>query len=358
LIIALASLGGLIFGAAAGMLRDISDRVFRTTKQISDYLQANCIAVIPRVSAVQLSNTALRKGKGVRPTPGSDVAWESKLLPSMPKVLLSPFIEARRTLIATQKLMLMAPPQPRRRRGRTLRRDQSVSWMVTNAPFSRFSESIRAVKVAADSIIVRANKTIGITSSLPNEGKSTVAWSLAAIISQGGGRAVVVDCDLRNPALSLMLAADAKTGLLEVIAGKAAIEDVLWREPVTGVSLLPTVLTSRVAHSSDILASTNMRNFFNQLRAMYDYVIVDLPPLAPVVDVRVMTPIIDSFVFVVEWGHTKIDVAQLALTNARGVCDNLLGIVLNKADMRTFARYANETSYYINSYYSRYGYTD
>jgi polysaccharide biosynthesis transport protein len=358
-IIALASLGGLIFGAAAGMLRDISDRVFRTTKQISDHLQANCIAVIPRVGAVQLSNAALPKDKGLRPTLGSDVAWESKLLPSMPKFLLSPFIEARRTLIAIpQKLMLTAPPHSRRRRRRTLRRDQSVSWMVTNAPFSRFSESIRAVKVAADSIIVRANKTIGITSSLPNEGKSTVAFSLAAIISQGGGRAVVVDCDLRNPALSLMLAADAKTGLLEVIAGKAAVEDVLWREPVTGVSFLPTVLTSRVAHSSDILASTNMRDFFNQLRAMYDYVIVDLPPLAPVVDVRVMTPIIDSFLFVVEWGHTKIDVAQLALTNARGVCDNLLGIVLNKADMRTFARYANETSYYINSCYSRYGYTD
>jgi succinoglycan biosynthesis transport protein ExoP len=360
LIMALASLGGLIFGAAAGMLRDISDRVFRTSKQINDHLQANCIAVIPRVGAVQPSLELSPKDKDLRPTLRSGVARESQLLPSMPKFLLSPFIEARRTLIAIpQKLMLTAPPHPRRRRRRTLRRDQTVSWMVANAPFSRFSESIRAVKIAADSIIVRANKTIGITSSLPNEGKSTVALSLAAVISQGGGRAVVVDCDLRNPALSLMLAADAKTGLLEVIAGKAAVEDVLWREPVTGVSFLPTVLTSRVAHSSDILASTNMRTFFDQMREMYDYVIVDLPPLAPVVDVRVMTPLIDSFLFVVEWGHTKIGVAQLALTNARGVCDNLLGVVLNKADMKTFARYANDqTNYYINSYYSRYGYTD
>jgi succinoglycan biosynthesis transport protein ExoP len=360
LIMALASLGGLIFGAAAGMLRDISDRVFRTTKQINDHLQANCIAVIPRVGAVWPSNAALPKDKGVRATLGSALARESKHLPGMPRFLLSPFIEARRTLVAIpQKLMLTAPPSRRRRRRRALRRDQNVCWMVTNAPFSRFSESIRAVRVAADSIIVRANKTIGVTSALPNEGKSTVALSLAAVISQGGGRAVLLDCDLRNPALSVMLAADAKTGLLEVIAGKAAVEDVLWREPVTGVSFLPTVLASRVAHSSDILASTNMRNLFNQLRAMYDYVIVDLSPLAPVVDVRVMTPLIDSFLFVVEWGHTKIDVAQLALTNARGVCDNLLGIVLNKADMRTFGRYANDqANYYNNSFYSRYGYTD
>jgi polysaccharide biosynthesis transport protein len=360
LIMALASLGGLIFGAAAGMLRDISDRVFRTTKQISDHLQANCIAVIPRVGPVQLSSAALPRDKRVRPTLRSDVAWEPKLLPGMPKFLLSPFIEVRRTLIAIpQKLILTAPPRSRRRGRRTLRREQSVSWMVTNAPFSRFSESIRTIKVAADSNIATASKTIGITSSLPNEGKSTVALSLATIINQGGGRAVLVDCDLRNPALSLMLTPDAKAGLLEIIAGKATIEDVLWREPATGLAFVPTVLTTRVAHSSDILASKETRYLFDQLRVAYDYVIVDLSPLAPVVDVRVMTPLVDSFLFVVEWGHTKIEVAQHALTTARGVCDNLLGIVLNKADMRTFARYANDqTSYYINSCYSRYGYTD
>src|SRR5262249_2075488 len=143
LIVALALLGGLIFGAAAGMLREISDRVFRTTKQINDHLQANCIAVIPRVGAV---SPLLPEDKGVRQT-----AQESKFLPSMPKFLLSPFIEARRTLIAIpQKLKLTAPPRSRsRRRRRILRRDQSVCWTVTNAPFSRFSESIRAVKVAA-----------------------------------------------------------------------------------------------------------------------------------------------------------------------------------------------------------------
>jgi succinoglycan biosynthesis transport protein ExoP len=329
------------------MLREISDRVFRTTKQINDHLQANCIAVIPRVGAVQLSNAALP-------------SWEPKLLPSMPKFLLSTFIEARRTLIALpQKLMLTAPPRSRRRRRRTLHRDQSVSWMVTNAPFSRFSESIRAVKVTADSNIARAIKTIGITSSLPNEGKSTVALSLATIINQGGGRAVLVDCDLRNPALSLMLTPDAKAGLLEIIAGKATIENVLWREPATGLAFVPTVQTTRVAHSSDILASKETRYLFDQLRAMYDYVIVDLSPLAPVVDVRVMTPLVDSFLLVVEWGHTKIGVAQHALSTARGVCDNLLGIVLNKADMRTFGRYANDQgTYYNNSYYGQYGYTD
>jgi succinoglycan biosynthesis transport protein ExoP len=367
LIIALASLGGLIFGAAAGMLRDISDRVFRTTQQIGQHLQADCIAVIPRVSEVGKPDSSFQKLKGTSTAP-TEATHQPRLRSDKPTLLL-PFFEVPRAIISIphklilngQQLMMGSNPNRsrRRRRRRILRRDTSVSWMVANAPFSRFSESIRAVKVAADNNIVRASRTIGVTSSLPNEGKSTVALSLAAIISQGGGNAVLVDCDLRNPALSVMLAPDAKAGLLEIVASKASIEDVLWREPATRVVFLPTVLTSRVAHSSDILASKETCHLFEQLRGRYDYVIVDLPPLAPVVDARVVTPLVDSFLFVVEWGHTRIEVAQLALTNARGVCNNLLGIVLNKADMKAFSRYANDhVSYYSNSHYAHYGYTD
>jgi polysaccharide biosynthesis transport protein len=368
LIIALASLGGLIFGSATGMLRDISDRVFRTTKQIDDHLQANCIAVIPQVNEVAGPDTRFQKSKAINQMLSSDAGQESTLRSGMPRLLLSSFAGAHRAIAyIPQKLMFNGQqlldgenrPRRRRRRRRTLRRDSSVSWMVSNAPFSRFSESIRAVKVAADSNISRANRTIGITSSLPNEGKSTVALSLATIISQGGGRAILVDCDLRNPALSLMLTPDAKAGLIEVASGKTTVDEVLWREPTTGLAFLPGAVTSRVAHTSDILASKEMRNLFDQLRGTYDYVIVDLSPLAPVVDVRVMTPMIDSFLFVVEWGRTKIEVAQVALNNARGVCENLLGVVLNKADMKAFGRYASDhENYYNNSYYDRYGYGD
>jgi succinoglycan biosynthesis transport protein ExoP len=351
LIMAIASLGGLIFGTATGVLREISDRVFRSTQQIGEHLQANCIAVIPRVSEIKGPGNFFQKTKTANLALASEVTDESKLGSRMPRLLLSAF----------GQVPIASPSRPRRRRRRrrTLNRDQSVCWMAANEPFSRFTESIRAVKVAADSNVVSPSKTIGITSSVPNEGKSTVALSLATIINQGGGRAVLVDCDLRNPALSLVLTPDAKAGLLEIIAGKVTIDDVLWREPATGLAFVPTVLTTRIAHSSDILASKETRYLFDQLRAMYDYVVVDLSPLAPVVDVRVMTPLVDSFLFVVEWGHTKIEVAQHALTTARGVSDNLLGIVLNKADMRTFGRYANgQDSYYNNSYYGQYGYTD
>ena len=68
-----------------------------------------------------------------------------------------------------------------------------------------------------------------------------------------------------------------------------------------------------------------MKRLFARLREKYDYVIVDLSPLAPVVDVRAATHLVDSYLFVVEWGKTKIDVVESALNSARGVYDNLLG---------------------------------
>jgi succinoglycan biosynthesis transport protein ExoP len=312
LILALAALGGLLLGAAVGMLRDISDRVFRTTRQVEDLLQADCISMVPLVKDAKLGES-------------------------------EPNADANKRAVAP-----------------AVARDGSLLWAVVDSPFTRFAESIRAVKVALDlNKAVKANKVIGVTSSLPNEGKSTIATALTELISSSGGRAVLVDCDLRNPALSRKLAPDAQSGLLEVIAGHASIRDVLRFERATGLAFLPAVVRSRLANSSEILGSDAIQEVFDKLREMYDYVIVDLSPLAPVVDVRAMTHLVDSFVFVVEWGRTKIDVAEHALAGARGVYENLLGVVLNKADMDAIGRYESfRGNYYYNRYYARYGYTD
>ena len=94
-------------------------------------------------------------------------------------------------------------------------------------------------------------------------------------------------------------------------------------------------------------------------QASYDYVIVDLPPLAPIVDVRATTPLVDCFVLVVEWGRTKIDVVQHALRTAPNVSEAILGAVLNKTDMSILNRYDSYNSDYYNpEHYGRYGYVD
>jgi Mrp family chromosome partitioning ATPase len=99
--------------------------------------------------------------------------------------------------------------------------------LVTEAPFSRFTESIRALKLAADLQGGRGlPKVIGLTSSVPGEGKSTIAVALAGHIAHVGQWVILVDCDLRNPAVSWSLAPDTNIGILEVISGHSSLEDV------------------------------------------------------------------------------------------------------------------------------------
>jgi succinoglycan biosynthesis transport protein ExoP len=101
-----------------------------------------------------------------------------------------------------------------------------------------------------------------------------------------------------------------------------------------------------------------MKDFFDRLRERYEYVIVDLSPVTPVVDVRSTTHLVDAFLFVIQWGKTKIDVAEHALNTARGVYDNLLGVVLNKVDFNALNRYEGYGDYYYSHHFAHYGYTD
>jgi succinoglycan biosynthesis transport protein ExoP len=148
--------------------------------------------------------------------------------------------------------------------------------------------------------------------------------------------------------------------LLEVLSDNAMLSESVWTDPVTGLVFLPGAVKSRIAHSHEILASDQTKAFFDRLSGDFDYVIVDFPPLAPVVDVRTTAHFVDAYVFVVEWGRTQVPVVERALHTARGVGDNLLGVVLNKADIAQMGRYGSYggNSYYHNAHYGRYGYTD
>jgi succinoglycan biosynthesis transport protein ExoP len=310
LVLAAASVGGLILALGIGLMRELADRRFRTGQQVEDILQTDCIAILPAIKGAETATAAI--------------------------------VEERSD------------------RSRLIRRKPNLLWHVVDSPFSRFTESIRAIKIAGDLYgVSKSNKVIAVTSSLPNEGKSTVATALAQLMAQTGSRVVLVDCDLRNPSLTRRLTPDSPAGLLEVLAGRASLADVICAEPTTRLEFLPAVVKSRVAHSSEILASAATKKLFDRLREIYDYIIVDLSPLAPVVDVRTTTNLIDSYLFVIEWGRTKIDVVKHALGAVPAVHDNLLGVVLNKADVGLLSRYENyRGKYYYNRYYARYGYTE
>jgi succinoglycan biosynthesis transport protein ExoP len=309
LVMAIAVFGGCALAFAAATFRELADRVVRTGSQIENALGLECLATTPFVKL-----SAKRGARGAACDP----------------------------------------------QARTFASDDRMLSYVLDSPFSHFAESLRAIKMAIDLRgLDKPNKMIGLTSALPNEGKSTLAVSLARLIAQGGGKVILVDGDLRNPNLSRRLAPVAKTGLVEAILGKAALDDAIWRDPATSLHFLAAVSVARNAQTSDILSSPQAEALFRELRNTYDYVIVDLSPLAPVVDVRATSKLIDSYLFVVEWSRTKIDVAEHALGAARHVHDNVMGAILNKVDMKTMRRYDGyRDAYYGNRYYKRYGYAD
>ena len=314
LILALGIFGGLGLGIALGLLRDSMDRVFRTSAQIETALRLPCLSLVP------LLHTPKRKK-------------------------------------ATADDPREADQDPRQR---TLSIRSGIYWAVLGMPLSRFAESIRSIKLAIDLNPTKtSNKVVGITSSLPNEGKSTIAASLAQLIGHTGKKVIVVDCDLRNPSLSANLTPNATAGIVEVISGARSLEETIWKDPRSNLVFLPAVKKGPLLHTSEILSADLTKELFDKLRASFDYIIVDLPPLTPVVDVRATTPLIDCFVLVVEWGRTKIEVVQHALHTAPNVYETLIGTVLNKTDIKAMRRYDNYRSdYYNNEHYIRYGFAD
>jgi capsular exopolysaccharide synthesis family protein len=346
----------------------MSDRVIRSSEQVESLLHADCIALVP------LLTTSKDPAKPVsRPEQTEKRRFASSLLHSSSKTTHSFALNSDssgvggatdgNSSLADMESKVGEPLQNDGQKFSSRKKivhDDRAIWAVVDAPLSRYTEAIRSIKLANDlKVMDKTNRIVGLTSSLPDEGKSTIAFSLAQLMSQVGARTILVDCDLRNPSLSRTLAPRAKIGLIDVIAGKTELEEAILHEPLTNLEFLPGVVKHRLVHSTEILTSIPLKNLFEKLRAKYDYVVVDLPPLAPVVDVRAATHLIDSFVFVIEWGRTKIDVVEHALEQAHGVYDNLLGVVLNKVDMDSFGRYANNREdFYYNKHYARYGYTE
>ena len=151
------------------------------------------------------------------------------------------------------------------------------------------------MKVSIDlNDVDKSKRVIGITSSLPNEGKSTIAASLAQLTAHAGARAILVDCDLRKPSLSQDLVPNATPGVIDIITDTASLDEVIWFDQTSSLAFLPAGVKSRgLIHTSEILASAAMKRLFLRLREKYDYVIVDLSPIIPVVDVRSTTRLVE-----------------------------------------------------------------
>lgn len=292
LIVTGATLAGLLLGAGLGYLRETLDDVFRTGDQVEDVLQSSCLAMIPL-----LQTSAHKEGKG---------RAETALLPS-----------SERTIV----------------------RSNDVIWKVVDAPRSNFADAFLLLKSTLTGQDDRSSRIIGITSTLPDEGKSSTAAALAILMAHLGASVVLVDCDLNNPSLSQKLSPHASEGILEAASDHGRLPDAIWHEPVTRLNFLPGRIGPAPTHSSEFFSAPKTVALFGELLSKYDYVIADLPPIAPLVDLRTSFKFIEGFILVIEWGQTKIELVEKTLQAARTVQENLLGVVLSKVKLSTYKRY-------------------
>jgi polysaccharide biosynthesis transport protein len=309
LVLALSLLMGTALGIGVGLLRDMMDRVFRTAKQIAEELQVPCVALVPLV-----------KDKTSKP---AGLAGHQAAVP------------------------------------KAIAHHPAVFKTVIESPLSGFAEAIRSIKLTIDlQTETRPCKVIGFTSTFPNEGKSTIAAALAHLIAQVGGRVLLVDCDLRNPTLSRMFSSGTAAGLFDVVSKRVPIAEALMKEPKFNVNFLPAGKRIPLFLTSEILGGESVSKLFEMLRENYNYILVDLPPLTPIIDARASTHFIDAYLLTVEWGRTRISAVEQSLRGAPKIYDSLIGTILNKTDMNTIKRYDSSGRYDRSEHYSRYGYTD
>jgi succinoglycan biosynthesis transport protein ExoP len=135
--------------------------------------------------------------------------------------------------------------------------------------------------------------------------------------------------------------------------------NVLLTEPDSGLVFIPSVLKDRVTHTSELLSSRSMKKLLDDLSPQFDFIIVDLPPLGPVIDAKAAAKFFDAFVFVVEWGATAREVVASTLATEPQITEKCTGVLLNKVDMPMLARYQDSGSkeYYYHRYGSYYGRT-
>jgi capsular exopolysaccharide synthesis family protein len=198
-------------------------------------------------------------------------------------------------------------------------------------------------------------KAVQITSSVPAEGKTSLALSLARVEAASGRNVLLVDGDLRRSSVVRKLGLkEGHKGLSDlVVAGDVDIADYIMRDEKGNMDFMP-IGTAEYANAGDIFSSHRMEHIINELKSLYGLVVVDAPPVMAVADARIIGRLMDKTLFVVRWEKTPRKVAKVALDQLRQYGTDVAGIVLQQVDLQRYGRFGHgESGYYYH--YRRYG---
>ena len=231
-------------------------------------------------------------------------------------------------------------------------RRKKTSILITNPVTSfRFVETIRKLRRRVEQHM-DGSKVLMVTSLMENEGKSTVAVNLALSMAQKNRKVLIIDCDLRKPAIHAVL--DQKkfsSGIKEVLQSKAALSDSILRYKKTNVYMLLAKKGDR--NIGDLIASERMELLLEWARENYDFVVLDLPPMSAASDAEGMTALADACLLVVRQNMATAPAVNKAAASLESGRAKLLGCVLN--NVRTSALTAGQSGDSRYGYYGRYG---
>ncbi|HME70421.1 MAG TPA: polysaccharide biosynthesis tyrosine autokinase [Myxococcota bacterium] len=205
-----------------------------------------------------------------------------------------------------------------------------TSSLVAEAPGALEGEMFRALRTNLRfSHVDLQRRAVLVTSTGPEEGKSTVLANLAVSLAQSGRRTVVIDTDLRRPTLHRMFTLAKTRGLADYLAGDSNLDEVLRPTHVEGLDALPCGTLS--ANPAELIESHRLGELVRLLRERYEYVLLDSPPAGGLVDASLLAGLVDGVLLVVEprrfdWRVLRSTVRQLERSGAR-----LYGVVLNKS---------------------------
>jgi exopolysaccharide transport family protein len=217
---------------------------------------------------------------------------------------------------------------------------------------SAYAEALRSAYTAMTlGTLDRPPRVVMVTSSLPAEGKSTFACSLAGLVARANGdkKILVMDCDLRRSSVAGTLNVQRTGGTIdEYLAGTKSLEEVIGRDEQSGVYYV--LARSNTPNSAEILDSNAMKSFISALSNQFDLIFLDTPPLMAVADALVTARLSDYILFLVRWERTPREIAINALRLFRDLPKNI-GVVLVQVDVRRHSKYGyGDYGYYYSKY--------
>jgi succinoglycan biosynthesis transport protein ExoP len=223
------------------------------------------------------------------------------------------------------------------------RNGQGSLLLSEGAPpqFTELLHSVRTSLVFAPELATA--HTLLVTSSQPGEGKTVAAANLAVSLARLNHRVLLIDADLRKPRLHEVFGFEQQPGLTDVLKGKAT-HNAIRTTKVPRLWLLPSGLPSR--HAADLLGSERFTQLIECFREQFDWIVLDSPPVLPVTDACLITRVASGVLFVVGSGQTSRDVGRAAVERLDAVGANLVGALLNRAEV-------NKPGYSYLPYYHR-----